>query len=301
MKTALENFLIHLQVEKRCSPSTVSAYRLDLDRSLLPYLSTRGKSHFNEITSQDILSYIEYLSFFRDNNEASRARKLSSAKAFFEYLVACGQIYKNPAAHVRTPRYDERKPPVLSDGECCQLLRTVGKQARWNVKERDTAIIVILLNTGIKVSELVALDIEDADTAGARLAVPGPDNSRRHLYLAPETVEVMEGYLAVRPAQFCRKLFVRASGAPLDRVSVYRIVRRYLSLAGISKDKQGPNLLRQTCFTRLHNAGVDPYIIKALAGHKSIAATMRYGHAGSEYPPENGKKFIPPVISLSRL
>jgi site-specific recombinase XerD len=138
------------------------------------------------------------------------------------------------------------------------------------------AIAVLLLHTGLRVSELINLKFYNVDLERSQIKISRKGNKEQYLYLNGEAVEALVSYLHSRPQAQNGRFFVGTKGQNLSRAYVYGVVRRYLTLAGINKGKQGPHLLRHTFCTRLHQKGASPFVIKELAGHKSLNTTMRY-------------------------
>lgn len=276
MKSTANMFLQCLEVEKGYSPNTIEAYRLDVQKGLIPFLYQQGKFKVSEVTSENIQAYLDFLAHGRGNCNAARGRKLAAIKSFFNYLVDSGQLEASPAASIKSPKITEREPDYLTDDECIRLLDTVSKRAWRRVSKRDIAIIVLFLHTGIRVSELINLKLANVDLKSGCIRIMRKGKKEQYLPLNRETVAVLTKYIDARPKAINGRLFVRPSGRDLDRTTIYRVVRRYLALAGIDKGKRGPHLLRHTFCTRLHQKGVDPLVIRDLAGHKSIATTMRY-------------------------
>jgi len=276
VKSELGGFLRYLEVEKGCSPGTIRAYCLDLEKGLFPFVRQRDRFETAEITRDDIRAYLDYLTFERGNSSAARARKLAAIKSFFNYLVENEALEVNPAASIRSPKIPEKEPEYLTEEECIRLLETIAQKAKPRVRERDKAMAVLFLHTGLRVSELTNLKLVNVDLDQGQIKITRKGNKEQYLHLNGETVSMLARYLAKRPEAQNGKFFVGTCGGNLDRTHVYGVVRRYLKLAGINKSKRGPHLLRHTFCTRLHQKGVDPFIIKDLAGHKSLNTTMRY-------------------------
>ena len=142
--------------------------------------------------------------------------------------------------------------------------------------KRDLAVIIVLLHTGLRVSELTSLKMIDIDIGTKQLKVLRKGRKEQYVPLNSEAVKVLREYLSQRKPLQPDRCFVDVRGNSLSRAAIYNIVRRYFNLAGINKDKKGPHVLRHTFCTRLHRKGVDPFIIKELAGHKNLSTTMRY-------------------------
>lgn len=276
MKSRLCKFFNYLQVEKGVSQGTIKAYQLDIERGLIPFLEQRGKSEIAEVTKEDIREFLHYLAASRSNSNITRARKLAAIKSLFNYLVENEGFKVNPAASIRSPRIPEKEPEYLTEEECIHLLETIARKGKPEVRERDMAIVVLLLQTGLRVSELTNLKLVDVDLDRHRVKITRKGNKEQYLHLNEETVRTLVKYLSKRPQVQNDRFFLGTSGSNLTRGYIYALVRRYLQLAGIEKGKQGPHILRHTFCTRLHQKGVDPFTIKDLAGHKSLNTTMRY-------------------------
>jgi len=276
MKNKLNEFLRYLQIEKGFSLGTIEAYQLDIERGLIPFLHQRGKFEVGEVTKADIRDYLDYVATSRGNSNVTRARKLAAIKSFFNYLVENEELEVNPAASIRSPRIPEKEPEYLTEEECIRLLETIARKGKLRVRERDMAIAVLFLHTGLRVSELTNLKLVNADLGRSQIKITRKGNKEQYLHLNSETVNTLAMYLAKRPQAQNGRFFVKTNGNNLSRSYVYGIVRRYLKLASIDKGKRGPHILRHTFCTRLHQKGVAPFTIKDLAGHKSLNTTMRY-------------------------
>ena len=276
MKSKLNKFLRYLQIEKGFSQGTIKAYQLDIEKGLIPFLHQRGKFEVGEVTKADIRGYLDYVATSRGNSNVTRARKLAAIKSFFNYLVENAGLEVNPAASIRSPRIPEKEPEYLTEEECIRLLATIARKAKPRVRERDMAIAVLFLHTGLRVSELTKLELVNVDLGRNQIKITRKGNKEQHLHLNGETARALINYLANRSQAQNGRFFVGTNGGNLDRGYVYGIVRRYMELAGINKGKRGPHILRHTFCTRLHQKGVGPFTIKDLAGHKSLNTTMRY-------------------------
>ncbi len=272
----MKEFLCYLRNEKGYSQGTIEVYELDIEKGLIPFLQQRGKFEVEKVTKTDIRAYLDYLATGKGNSAATRARKLAAIKSLFNYLVENEGLEANPAASIKSPKIPEKEPVYLTDEESIHLLRTIAQEAKPQVRERDMAIVVLFLHTGLRVSELGKLELVNVDLDRGQIKITRKGNKEQYLHLNGETAVVLVNYLASRPPARNGRLFVANNGNNLSRGYIYSIVRRYLKLAGIDKGKRGPHILRHTFCTRLHQKGVGPFTIKDLAGHKSLNTTMRY-------------------------
>ena len=252
MVSKLNEFLRYLQNEKGYSQGTIEVYQLDLEKGLFPFLHQQGKFVAREVTKADIRAYLDYLATDRGNSSATRARKLAAIRSFFNYLVETEGLEANPAASIRSPRIPEKEAEYLTDEECIRLLETIARKAKRRIRERDIAIVVLFLHTGLRVSELAKLELANVDLDRSQIKITRKGNKEQYLHLNGETVTTLAKYLANRPKALNGRFFVGNNGGNLDRGYVYGIVRRYLKLAGIDKGKRGPHILRHTFCTRLH-------------------------------------------------
>jgi len=276
MKNSLDRFLHYLHFENGFSPGTIKAYQLDIERGLIPFLHQRGKFEVGEVTRDDIRAHLDYLATVKENSNATRARKLAAVKSFFNYLVENEGLEANPAASIRSPRIPEKEPEYLTDEESIRLLQTITGKASRQTRQRDLAMVLLFLHSGLRVSELVNLKLTNVDLKAQQIKITRKGGKEQYLHLNGETVKALVNYLTNRPPARNGNFFVTGNGDCLERVYVYELVRKYLELAGIHKEKRGPHILRHTFCTRLHQKGVGPFTIKDLAGHKSLNTTMRY-------------------------
>ncbi len=276
MKDRIDRFLRYLRIEKGSSVTTVEAYRLDIEKGLMPFLHQRDKFEIEEVTKDDVRAYLDYAATTKGNSSTTRARKLAAIKSFFNYLVENEGLEANPAASIRSPRIPEKEPVYLSDEECIRLVTTIARKAKLRVRERDLAMVVLFLHTGVRVSELTNLESPNVDLERSQIKITRKGNKEQYLHLNGETVSALARYLAKRPQAQNGRFFVGTNGGNLNRSYVYGLIRRYLKLADIKKGKRGPHILRHTFCTRLHQKGVAPFTIRDLAGHKSLNTTMRY-------------------------
>ncbi len=276
MKDRIDRFLRYLRIEKGSSVTTVEAYRLDIEKGLMPFLHQRDKFEIEGVTKDDVRAYLDYAATTKGNSSTTRARKLAAIKSFFNYLVENEGLEANPAVSIRSPRIPEKEPVYLSDEECIRLVTTIARKAKPRVRERDLAMVVLFLHTGVRVSELTNLESPNVDLERSQIKITRKGNKEQYLHLNGETVSALARYLAKRPQAQNGRFFVGTNGGNLNRSYVYGLIRRYLKLADIKKDKRGPHILRHTFCTRLHQKGVAPFTIRDLAGHKSLDTTMRY-------------------------
>jgi integrase/recombinase XerC len=290
---ALEQFRIHLAVERARSPLTVVAYLRDVTafRDGLGDES-RAASGPATVTVTDVRAHLA--SLFGRNDAASIARKLSSLRAFFRFLEKRGAIRGNPAASVRSPRRKRPLPRALDVDDTFRLVEAPGHpSARVRahseaLRARDGALLEVLYGAGLRVSECVGLDVGDVD--GDRYGTPilhvrhGKGDKARIVPVGAKAKDALERWRTLRPtlAPGHGALFVSVSGRRLTARSVQRMVKRWTLEAGIAQ-RATPHALRHSFATHLLDGGVDLRTIQELLGHASLASTQIYTRVSLEH------------------
>ena len=289
------------------SPNSVKEYNYDLNM-FLKYM----KIHFNltkemefenitikdfsldtlkRITSNDILSFISYLALNKNCKAATRARKISTIRIFFAYLSQKAKIIEiNPAQNIETPKKEKRMPKYLSLDDSKKLLNVTMDENDEN-KERDFAIITIFLNCGLRLSELVGINIKDISFDEYKLNVIGKGNKERTIYLNKACIKAIQEYLVVRPQDGIKTdkkdsrnaLFLSKRRERISNRTVQYIVEKELRRAGLDTSKYSAHKLRHTAATLMYQYGnVDIRALQELLGHESISTTEIYTHVNNE-------------------
>ena len=279
MKTEISGFLGYIGTERGLSPKTVEAYRHDLGNF--------GEFVAKELGSEGSVGSVDqyfiraYLQFLADKGNAavSRGRKLATLKSFFKYLMAEGQVKTDPAVQVRMPKVKQKEPSYLTEQEYKRLLRTVQKTATRFFRSRDIAIVAMLLGMGLRLSELVGLNIADVNFEEATVKVTRKGNNERLLPANEEVLMSLRRYLNTRNnATGQDPLFMSKRDQRIANASVWHLVRKYLQQAQIEKDKLSPHTLRHTFATTLLKQGENILTIKELLSHRNLRTTERYLH-----------------------
>lgn len=281
MKNLLQQFTHYLSVEKGFSPRTIEAYRHDLEK-FIEFLESVGVAEIKDVSRDKIRQFLSLLAqsgYKKPNTEITRARKLSSIKSFFKYLVREDVLTANPAADIETPKIPHKEPSYLTQEEYRILLATVKRVATPFYLARDLAIITTFLGTGVRLSELVGLTIKSINLeAQPSIRVKGKGNKERIIPLNDEVVSVLQKYLKTRPEVPTNHVFVSRLSNQLGTGSVYHLIKHYIKAAGIKKDKIGVHSLRHTFGASLLNNGVNLVVIQELLGHTKLETTRRYLH-----------------------
>jgi integrase/recombinase XerC len=282
---ALERFLVHLATERRASPNTVSAYRRDLAQLGQFIVEHKGQgSPLREIDVYLLRQWLGTLS--RVVAPPSVGRKIAALKAFFRYLKRRGIVDKDPAADLASPKVRKPLPTFLGVDAAREVMETPSGDDPTSL--RDRAVLELLYGSGLRVSELVGLDLGHLDFDAGMVRVLGKGNKERIVPLGRESVKALRAYLSVRssvpkssavltPAA----LFVTHRGARLGVRQVQLLVHRYGAL-GAGRGDLHPHALRHTCATHMLEGGADLRAIQEMLGHASLATTQRYTHVSLE-------------------
>ncbi len=289
----VKDFLSYMETIKGKSKNTVKEYFYDL-RLFLRFIKIHKKltsetelekieytdvgiSLIREITLSDLYSYMSYLTRERDLNATSRARKVASIKSFFNYLTnKAGLLDYNPAGELESPKIMKRLPKYLNIEESKKLLGSIEGEHR----ERDFAIITLFLNCGLRLSELVNININKIknDT----LTVIGKGDKERTIYLNNACIKAIKAYEAVRPKDNVKDrnaLFLSGRKQRISNKTVQHIVKKYIASSGLDPERYSTHKLRHTAATLMYRYGnVDIRALQEILGHESIATTEIYTH-----------------------
>lgn len=297
----LMDFLTNLKLVKDRADRTEEAYYIDI-RTFLRYLKMThnlvpGETEYKDIliadtpfhlvegfTINDAYLYLRYLRDVRKNSTATRARKCSSLKQFYYYLYKKAlKIKTNPVADLELPKVKNKLPKYLSLEESKKLLRSVDSSNAV----RDYCIITLFLNCGMRLSELVGLDLKDYSRDNRTLRLFGKGSKERIVYLNDACISALEAYLSERASDAKNKdlnaMFVSRNHTRISTRRVQLIVEENLKKAGLSNIGISTHKLRHTAATLMYQHGnVDTLVLKEILGHKSISTTEIYTHLGND-------------------
>ena len=268
----VERFLHFLRIERNASEYTCQNYLHDLRR----FLAVLGHQRVESVRPMDVRRFVAQLS---EAGEARRtiARRLSCLRSFFRYLCREGTLEQNPAVAIPTPRLEKRLPSFLDEQQVARLLTTPSTE-KWQGL-RDRAILETLYSTGMRVSELVGLSLEDLDEISGTAIVRGKGKKERLCPIGETALMSIRGYLARRPnkLQAPVALFVSQKGTRLTVRQVDRLLVRYVRQAGLPA-AISPHSLRHSFATHLLERGADLRSVQELLGHASLSTTQIYTH-----------------------
>ncbi len=305
----LEPFLQYLGVVRGRAPNTVDAYKRDLIMFLSFLKRTRAgeKSPSDEdvmaedisafslsdvcaTTRGEILSYLAWAVNERENSGASRKRKLAAIRMYFKYLVNIERAIKNsPAAEIDPPKLAKRLPKYLSEKESVALLAAALADEASASRERDFCMLTLFLNCGMRLSELVSLNLSDIDTDMKSLRVMGKGAKERVIYLNDACREALNWYFPKRDEkgqvkhEDRRALFLSRNNRRISNRMVQNVVYKYLDAAGLSHRKCSAHKLRHTAATLMYQSGaVDIRVLKDILGHEELSTTQIYTHVSDD-------------------
>jgi tyrosine recombinase XerC len=277
MKKELSEFLAYLRHERNASPHTIVAYERDL-RQLADYLEESGV-RWNKAGNVVLRGFLATL-HEKKRKRSTIGRKLAAMRSFYEFGLRKKWITENPAKILATPRQEKKVPSFLSEEEAAALLDlpSTGKA----VDLRDRAILELFYATGIRVSELVGVDLDDVHFDERLVRVRGKGKKERLVPFGRKAVEALQAYLRVRPGLLDRRsgeraVFLNYRGGRLTTRSVERMVRKYIRRTAVSR-RISPHSLRHSFASHLLGRGADLRVIQELLGHASLATTQKYTH-----------------------
>lgn len=274
----INKFLKYLEIEKNASPHTISNYKRDITY----FMDFCEGSDIKNIKANKIRSWL--VQFHNKNySKSTRSRKLSALKTFFKYLVREGYVKTNPVAGVSAPKRGSKLPQFLDRDKVVKLIEKPPNDTLQGL--RDRAILETLYSSGIRVSELVGLNMERVDLIGESIKVKGKGKKERIVPIGNHAAKAIIEYLDKRKMSAKksdnRAVFLNRFGDRLNARTVQRIVIKYMREAAIS-GHISPHSLRHTFATHLLDAGADLRSVQELLGHENISTTQIYTHVTPE-------------------
>lgn len=286
LRKAVQKFLVYLESERRSSRHTVAAYASDLEQ-LMSFAREKRRGNLAPVDI-DVLLLRGWLgTLARTCAPSSVARKIGAARAFFRHLRRRGEVEKNPAAELSLPKVRKPLPTFLNVDAASEVMDAPGRHSAEDL--RDRAMLELLYGSGLRVSELVGVDIEHLDLPST-VRVIGKGNKERIVPVGSHAAAALERYLARRRelahpktgALDERALFLSRLGKRIGVRRVQTLVHGYGAL-GAGRADLHPHALRHTCATHLLDGGADLRAIQKLLGHASLKTTQRYAHVSIDH------------------
>ena len=303
----INSFLDYSATILNKSPNTIKEYNYDLQmflRFIKIHFNMTKEVDFSKIPTKDITietikkiqlddihAFLSYMAIELRSKSATRARKASSIRVFFNYLSQKANLLEiNPAQNLESPKLDRRLPKYLNLEESKKLLDVTANEDNRNY-QRDYAIITLFLNCGMRLSELVGINIQNVDFSESKMTVIGKGNKERTIYLNKACIKAIKDYLEVRPKQGVKMdklnshkaLFLSERRERISKRTVQYIVDKELRAAGLDTSKYSAHKLRHTAATLMYQYGnVDIRALQELLGHESISTTEIYTHVNNQ-------------------
>jgi integrase/recombinase XerC len=281
----VQRFMLYLQLEKNASQHTITSYGADI----ASFLTFANQHHFEgSFQAVDHLLIRSYLADMKKSEYSRRtiARRIAALRSLFRFLCRESLLEINPFRAVHTPKLDKRLPEILDETELNELF-SLSRQTALGL--RDSAILELLYATGVRISELVGLQMNDIDFDSRLILVYGKGSKERIVPVGRKAMSAMKEYLdRSRPQLYTRltdcshqKLFVNSKGGPLTDRSVRRIFDKYVEMLALSKHVT-PHTMRHSFATHLLDHGADLRFVQELLGHVSLSSTQIYTHVTKE-------------------
>lgn len=274
MDRYIEKFLRYLEIEKGASVHTLANYRVDL-ASFSKFLGGLPLEKVDPLLLRRFLAELKFKNFAK----RSIARRLSCLRSFFKFLCREGYLTHNPVSVLRSPKLDRRLPAVLEVEEVERLLENQDSSANGC---RDHAILETIYSAGLRVSEVVGLDVDDIDFIGGIVKVFGKGSKERLCPIGEKALQAIRRYLDHRPnVKEDKALFLNRRGRRLTARSVRRVLDKALQRASLNRHVS-PHALRHSFATHLLDRGADLRSVQELLGHQSLSTTQIYTHVSAE-------------------
>jgi len=303
-QTLVDQFITYLRSERHFSAHTARCYAADLDqfRAFFGHPNGASNGENGRATDQKLLgvdteAVRSFMSHLRDKNycKSTVARKLATLRSFYKFLMRRSFVANNPVAPIRTPKQDKKLPKYLEVSQIEKLLNNCDTSTLLG--SRDRAILETLYSTGMRVSELIMLNVADIDLASSIVRVHGKGKKERVIPLGPGAVKAIIHYLDLRRAASLSRmdadaLFINKHGQRLSTRSVRRKLDKYLLEAGLDLSVS-PHTLRHSFATHMLQRGADLRSVQELLGHQSLSTTQIYTQITSEKAREDYAKAHP--------
>ena len=278
MSEYLEQFFKYLNAERNASDHTLSNYRRDLNQFMNFFgkdFSDRALVQIQHFAIRRFLGELQKKGYAR----SSVIRKVAALRSFFKFMWREGLVSENPMTALSSPRGRRTLPSFLSAEEMDRLINSI-EGSDWNIL-RDRGILEFLYSTGIRVSELTGLNLDDVDFRSELIKVRGKGRKERLVPVGRLALKILQEYLLKREGRSSKAVFINKHGTRLSNRSVERLVKKYVLASGISK-KVTPHTFRHSCATHLLDRGADLRSVQEILGHASLSTTQIYTHVTAE-------------------
>ncbi len=292
----LQDYLQHLKLERGLAENSIQSYKRDLNE----FLKVSSVKSLKTITSSSFTKYIGQLTNL-GRKPSSIARKLSSLKQFFKYLHENGKVKENLLKAFSAPKIARYHPPYLSPEEINLILNQI--EITNFMGKRDKAMIELLYGSGLRISELISLKLADIEFEAGFIKVTGKGNKQRLVPMGEFAHQAVDLYLASEnPSPLSNNskyLFSNKIGEKFSRVGLWKIIKKRVLKAGITKDVS-PHTFRHSFATHLLEGGADLRVVQEMLGHADISTTQIYTKVDRDYIVAEHKKYHPRELAGSK-
>ncbi|WP_105956087.1 site-specific tyrosine recombinase XerD [Apilactobacillus quenuiae] len=293
MDEIIKDYLHFLLIERGLSGNTIKSYHQDLEE-FANYLSNKSINNLNDVNSLIILDYMKSM---KEHGKARNSiiRFISTMRKFFKYLLRFHYIKNDPMVKIDTPKQAQHFPSVLTIKEVDKLLSVPNTNDKYGI--RDRAIFEVMYATGLRVSEMVHLKMDNLHLEMGIIQTLGKGDKERIIPIGTQAIKWINFYISNSRSKLLKNrrsdyLFLNAHGSGLSRQSIWQKIKRYVSLAGIKKDVT-PHTLRHSFATHILENGADLRIVQELLGHSDISTTQIYTHISHEHLNKSFNKYHP--------
>ena len=283
----INKFTDYLRFEKKYSENTISSYKRDLSK-----VDKYIKKDFKTLSKNDIQAYIQYIS--KEENRSSVSRNISTLKSFYKFLEINKYCKNNPIFTITNPKKRQKLPKVLSEEEVNKLLDI---NLNTDYDYRNKAMLELMYSSGLRVSELINLNVNDIDLMNSTVRIFGKGSKERIVPLNDYASEALKNYILYHRATLFKHgennyLFLNNHGNKMTRQGFFKILKK-IALENNIKTDFSPHTLRHSFATHLLKYGADLRSIQELLGHSDISTTQIYTHITSERLQKNYEEFHP--------
>lgn len=283
----IEEFIDYLRFEKKYSENTISSYKRDLNKT-----NTYIKKDFAKLNKKDIQNYIQKIS--KSENVSSVSRCISTLKSFYKFLELNKYTSLNPLTTITNPKTVKKLPKILSEEEIEKLLDI---NLKTDFDYRNKAMLELMYSSGLRVSELINLNVNDIDLSNASVRIFGKGSKERIIPLNDYAIDALNNYILTHRRSLFKHgesnyLFLNNHGNKMTRQGFFKILEKIAKEKGI-KSELSPHTLRHSFATHLLKHGADLRSIQELLGHSDISTTQIYTHITSERLQKNYEEFHP--------
>ncbi len=290
---AINRFKKFLQVEKGLSPNSIYSYTYDL-KKFNEFLMSQNKSIL-EANQDDIQQFLKYEKTKKNNSTRTQARSLAAIRQFYNFISDKFENIDNPTSKIESPHVEKTLPDFLTNKEVDQLFNSIKEDDIYEL--RDKAIFELLYSCGLRITEAIEILLDNVDYDNKYIKVLGKGNRERIVPIGDEAIRLIRKYTRdsrsrISGNQDCEYLFISKKGSKLNRKSVWRLLKNYVSRININKNIT-PHTLRHSFATHMIENGADLRSVQELLGHMDISTTQIYTHLAKKKLQEIHKQFHP--------